>query len=246
MNKTVHFLRYGTVAEKTHLERTINAYDYLVINGNSAAYVSRAIGKFVVEQFLNKQDKGFIIDPITYAFQQNIDLLKTKSRNGQLTIKKSITKLIEKYGYPINKVNEDTPVKPSDFSDPTILGEFCHSVLDFQYSIIDDYISNNELKKYLKYAILSISLMDTSTDVAGGAHAGVRADASMDHFRLRPEKGGPQSLAAARRGRVDVPAHRPCAAPPPHRQEYAQGLSGQGHSGHHGHRGQLAVGGAGA
>jgi hypothetical protein len=152
MNKVVHILRYGTVAEKTHLERTINTYDSLIINGNSAAYVSRAIAKFVVERFLNKPEKGFIIDPITYAFQQNIELLKNKSKTGELVMKKSIVKLIGKYGSPIDKVNNDVPVKPSDFSNQKMMYEFCQNVLKFQYFIIDNYISNNELTKYLKYA----------------------------------------------------------------------------------------------
>ena len=33
-NKPIHILRYGTVAEKVHLEKAISAYDYLSINGN--------------------------------------------------------------------------------------------------------------------------------------------------------------------------------------------------------------------
>ena len=152
MNKVTHLLRYGTAAEKTHLERTINTYDYLIINGNSAAFVSRAIAKFVVEQFFNKPEKGFVIDPITYAFQQNIDLLKSKTKNGEKMIKKSISMLIEKYGEPIDKILRDIPVKPTDFSDPAVLHKFCYNVLKFQYLIIDDYITDNELKKYLEYA----------------------------------------------------------------------------------------------
>jgi len=152
MSNIDHILRYGTVGEKTHLERTINTYDYLIINGNTAAYVSRAIAKFVVEQFLSKPEKGFIIDPITYAFQQNIDLLKSKTKSGEWLIKKSIIKLIEKYGTPVDKIFKDIAVKPSDFSSSTVLQEFCYNVLKFQYLIIDDYITNNELKKYLEYA----------------------------------------------------------------------------------------------
>ena len=148
----MHLLRYGTAAEKIHLERTINTYDSLIINGNSAAYVSRAIAKFVVERFLDKKEKGFIIDPITYAFQQNIDLLKSKTKNGEKSLKKSIAMLIEKYKEPIDKILKDIPVKPSDFSDSEVLHKFCYNVLQFQYYIIDDYITNKELKKYLEYA----------------------------------------------------------------------------------------------
>ena len=62
--KPVHILRYGTVAEKVHLEKAVSAYDYLSINGNTAAYVSSAIAKFVVAKFFSRPEKGFFIDPI--------------------------------------------------------------------------------------------------------------------------------------------------------------------------------------
>jgi hypothetical protein len=153
MNTPIHILRYGTVAEKTHLEKALGTYDYLSINGNSAAYVSRAISKFVVEKFFGNKNKGFIIDPITYAFQQHIHLLKNKSKSGEVTLRKSIKKLIDKYQYPANKAENDVPIQPSDFNDQTLLKEFCHRVLNFQYSIISDYIDSDDLKKYLQYAI---------------------------------------------------------------------------------------------
>lgn len=152
MNKPVHILRYGTVAEKAQLERAINAYDYLAINGNSAAYVSRAIAKFIVEKFFNNTEKGFFIDPITYAFQKNIHLLKNKPKNGEPTLKKSIQKLIGSYQEPANKVYEDTPIQPCDFTNKTLFNGFCTRILDFQYSIISTYINDNDLKKYLQYA----------------------------------------------------------------------------------------------
>ena len=53
MSRAIHILRYGTVAEKVHLEKAISAYDYLSINGNTAAYVSSAIAKFIVEKFFS-------------------------------------------------------------------------------------------------------------------------------------------------------------------------------------------------
>jgi hypothetical protein len=160
-NRAVHILRYGTVAEKTYLEKAISTYDYLSINGNSAAYVSRAISKFVVEKFFNDKNKGFIIDPITYAFQQDIHLLKSKSKaTGEEKLRKSIKKLIDKYEKPANKVEDGVPIQPSDFpnDDPSLLKEFCYRVLDFQYSIISDYIDSNDLKKYLQYATSSADL----------------------------------------------------------------------------------------
>lgn len=157
MDKPVHILRYGTVAEKAQLEKAINAYDCLAINGNSAAYVSRAIAKFIVEKFFDKKGKGFIIDPITYAFQQNIHLLKNKTKNGEIALRKSIEKLIEYYKEPANKVIKDTPISPSDFDNESYFKDFCNRVLDFQYSIISTYINDNDLKKYLQYATGNIS-----------------------------------------------------------------------------------------
>ena len=101
-NKPIHILRYGTVAEKVHLEKAISAYDYLSINGNSAAYVASAIAKFIVEKFFSKPDKGFFIDPITYAFQNEIKLLRSKSKTtGEEKIKKSV-ELAHSLGLGVN------------------------------------------------------------------------------------------------------------------------------------------------
>lgn len=151
-SKPIHILRYGTVADKSHLEKAINAYDFLSINGNTAAYVSNAIATFVVHKFFDKPDKGFFIDPITYAFQKEIHLLKSRSKTGEISIKKSVKKLIEYYGDPISKVNSDREVTIQDFNDPEGSREFCERVLRFQFSIVSDHIKANDLSKYLVYA----------------------------------------------------------------------------------------------
>lgn len=150
--KPIHILRYGTVAEKVHLEKAVSAYDYLSINGNTAAYVSSAIAKFVVAKFFSRSDKGFFIDPITYAFQNEISLLKTVSKTtGKESIKKSVQKLIDVYGYPTTKVHTGQPVAIEDFSDDTIIQEFCERVVSFQYNLVYDHISKNDLQKYFDY-----------------------------------------------------------------------------------------------
>lgn len=150
--KVIHILRYGTVAEKTHLEKAISAYDYLSINGNTAAYISTAIAGFVVDKFFAKPDKGFFIDPITYAFQKEIRLLKSESKaTGEKKIKKSVEKLIDKYGYPVDKVRKDVSVEPSDFSDADERKSFCSRVLDFQYNLVNQHVKENDLVKYLEY-----------------------------------------------------------------------------------------------
>lgn len=147
-DKIIHILRYGTVAEKAHLETAKSAYDYLSINGNTAAYVPNAIATFVVQNFFNNHNHGFFIDPITYAFQKEIKLLRTKKN----TIKKSVQKLIECYGDPILKINEELKVSINDFNDETQAKGFCKRVLEFQFSTVSKRMKDNDLSDYLSYA----------------------------------------------------------------------------------------------
>lgn len=150
--KTVHILRYGTVAEKAHLKTAISSYDWLSINGNTAAYVSSAIAKFIVEDFFSKPDKGYFIDPITYAFQNNIRLLQSSSKaTGEVSLKKSISKLVEMYGTPVDKVKDGMPVTPEDFQPEEARNVFCEKILSFQYNLVYTHIENNDLQKYIDY-----------------------------------------------------------------------------------------------
>ena len=147
MKAPIHILRYGTVGDKAHLEKATNTFDYLAINANSAAYVSGAIAKFVVEKLFNSDKKGYFIDPITYAFQKNIHLLKNKDQK----LKKSILKLIDCYGKPASNVCNDIPIQISDFDKDEDIEAFCRQVLDFQYAVIQQYISQEDMSKYLIY-----------------------------------------------------------------------------------------------
>ena len=155
--RPIHILRYGTVAEKIHLEKALGAYDYLSINGNTAAYVSNAISQFIVDKFFSKPEKGFFIDPITYAFQSTykvnaIALLYNKKKTtGELILKKSIEKLINNYGYPTTKILKKESIQPSDFDSVNMLNSFCENVLKFQYTLVEKHIQDNDLAKYIEY-----------------------------------------------------------------------------------------------
>lgn len=155
--RPIHILRYGTVAEKIHLEKALGAYDYLSINGNTAAYVSNAISQFIVDKFFSKPEKGFFIDPITYAFQSTykvnaIALLYNKKKPaGELILKKSIEKLINNYGYPTTKILKKESIQPSDFDSVDTLNTFCENVLRFQYTLVEKHIQDNDLAKYIEY-----------------------------------------------------------------------------------------------
>ena len=156
--KTIHILRYGTVAEKNHLRKAFSAYDYLSINGNTAAFVSNAIAGFIVEKFFSNKKKGYFIDPITYAFQGNIDLLFSKSKNpNKNNIKKSIKKLIEIYGLSLEKIENRIPIVPKDFDLNINKKTFVERILSFQFNLVYDHINKHGLQKYLNYVAPEIS-----------------------------------------------------------------------------------------
>lgn len=147
-HKVIHMLRYGTVADKTHLETARSSYDYLSINGNTAAYVPNAIATFVVQNFFNNHNYGFFIDPITYAFQKEIQLLSAK-KGG---IKKSVQKLIECYDEPTLKICDGLPLSTNDFNNEKTAEGFCKRVLEFQFTVVSKQMKNNDLLDYLSYA----------------------------------------------------------------------------------------------
>ncbi len=152
-NKVVHILRYGTVADKLHIRRAISSFDYLCINANTAAYVSNAISSLIVENFFSNKEKGFFIDPITYAFQDRIDLLFSVSKTGERKIKKSIQKLINIYGLSYDNFRKEIPLKPEDLQIEESK-DFAKRVLEFQYRLVNRYVQENDLLKYIEYATL--------------------------------------------------------------------------------------------
>ena len=137
MKRPLHILRFGTVGDKNHIGRAVNIFDNLVINANSAAYVSGAIAKLIVEKLYNNEKKGYFIDPITYAFQKDIHLLKNKEG----VIKKSISKLIEKYDIELSIHNKNA-FRILELDNDS-LRKFCTNVLGFQYKIIQEFISSD-------------------------------------------------------------------------------------------------------
>ena len=145
MKKQTHFLRFGTVGDKAHHSNAVGIFDNLVINANSAAHVSGAIAKFIIEKLYNRENKGYFIDPITYAFQKNIHKLK----NEKGILKKSISKLIERYGIA-SIINDGNALGLSYFS-KQVTHDFCEKVLNFQYGIIQEFVSSDGMSEYLLY-----------------------------------------------------------------------------------------------
>lgn len=152
--KVKHILRYGTAAEQVHLESMIDTYDLLTINGNMVAFIPGTIANFLVNNFISKKDKGYFIDPLTHAFQHNIDLLKSKKtkKNPNPTIKSSIRKMIEIYGEPVESIiKAEDLIIPEDFNDNNLKNNFCKNVLQFQLETVIKQLEEKGLLKYIEY-----------------------------------------------------------------------------------------------
>ena len=149
-----HLLRYGTNAGQKyfHANGSDSLYDAVVINANMIAFSPVALANFVVKKTTSKP---FFIDPITHAFQHNQSFICNK--NGK--IKKSISKLIDKYGEDLkNKVciefeKEYLPKKrlsPNDI-DEDFIKSFTQSVLNFQEKVSEEKKAE-ESKDYIDFA----------------------------------------------------------------------------------------------
>lgn len=84
-------------------------------------------------QLLNQTGKPFFVDPMTFAFARDPEVI---SRNGKL--RRSYAKLIAKYGGPFLKCASGSPLSPSDFKkrrgelDDDVILNSCERILSFQ------------------------------------------------------------------------------------------------------------------
>lgn len=124
-----HFIRYGRPIEQKTLQKHKSTFDGIVLNGNTLAYIPRALSLFVL---VRNWQKNFFVDPITHAFQH--PLIHISDSNGE--IKSSIQKLIEIYGEFVgDAVLNKRPVSHSHFVAPVDkqkVQSFVSNVLTFQ------------------------------------------------------------------------------------------------------------------
>ncbi len=148
-----HWVRYGTSMDQALYEPSIlDGVDAFVINASSLAHTPTSISKFV-DQGLSR--KAYCVDPQTHAFQHDLSHIQSRAKTTSGQLKKSIAKLVEKYGYLIAKaiVEDSRPVTPDDFAplDSSEVKEFTRKVLEFQEKCIEDELRRGERKKYYDY-----------------------------------------------------------------------------------------------
>lgn len=159
----MHMVRYGIHKEARYMSgEFLNTYDVAVVNGNMVAHTPSALARFIGQ---TAQNKKYLIDPQTHAFQHDLRYLVSgeedvtvSSEQSSIPIKSSIKKLAQNFGAPITTALEGhRAVEPSDFSDPGLRKEFVSRVLTFQADSLRERDQDN-LVKYYEYAGITAAL----------------------------------------------------------------------------------------
>lgn len=118
------FYRVGMAGEKAVLLNDIvkESYYGICVGANVACF-----GRNWIAQFINKIDKPFFIDPITYVVQFDVANI---SKDGE--IRKSYSKLLSEYELDITETNGHLD---TTYFDNEQLGPFIDNVLNFQKNI---------------------------------------------------------------------------------------------------------------
>ena len=162
-----HIIRYGTSSDHADLIELLDTYDMIVINANSVTNSQNSIANFLVRNICAKGNKGYYIDPITYAFQDHLELLhskikdvnkaqstKDKSELLKQPIKPTFDKLIGIYGDILEGIRKNEPLQPGVILNEmheNMLLDFCANILNFQKFAIKDAAEQNGILKYLEY-----------------------------------------------------------------------------------------------
>lgn len=146
-----HILRFGTPRDQKYLLGDFReTYDQLVINATMVAHMPAAMASFVVQ----RAQKPYFIDPQIHAFQHDVANLESNSKSSKGEIRRSVTRLLEQYGEPANKIimEERRPISPRDFGDARLRKEFTKRVVDYQLNALSEQTETSEDNKY--YAFL--------------------------------------------------------------------------------------------
>ncbi|MDO5574943.1 MAG: hypothetical protein Q4G60_13300 [bacterium] len=165
MKEVKHIIRFGTNADQTTLYQLNDTYDMIIINANMLAHTTDAVSNFLLKNICTHSNKGYFIDPLTYAFQDHLELLHSKPTKEETRIdpyinlldrplKPPFVKLIEIYGDMTNSIHTNQPLSTEDFLDgenTDSIHEFCKKVMDYQVYTVENSLRNNDVGKYLEY-----------------------------------------------------------------------------------------------
>jgi len=146
-----HLVRYGFAGDQKFLVGDLlRTYDELVINARMVAYMAPGLALFLTQRAHNKP---YFIDPETHIFQHDLEYLQTSSEESETRLKRSVDRLIEWYGDPIEQNVREAKhsILPDDFKDGQSRREFCRRVIDFQLNAIAKKVKDTENVEYYEF-----------------------------------------------------------------------------------------------
>ncbi len=171
-----HIIRYGTLGDHADFIELAETYDMIVINANAITHSQDSIVNFLIRNICVRENKDYYIDPITYAFQDHLELLHSKigkekdeqrkayAQNKQemlnRPIKPTFDKLINIYGDVLAGIRDHIPLQAQQFLLETAeseLIEFCNNIMNFQKRVVQNVAEKNDIKKYLEYDNVEIN-----------------------------------------------------------------------------------------
>lgn len=140
-----HWMTFGTFAEQDHFEYPHKGdYRGVIINANMAAHAPAGLAAFLLEK--KAPNTGYLIDPLTHAFQHDPGLISDSEGKP----KSSIQKLAEAYGPPISNIVGKAPLLPKHLADKDVFAEFVRKCIDYQLGQIANYMKESDSAKYME------------------------------------------------------------------------------------------------
>jgi hypothetical protein len=129
----IHVIRLGTHAEKDYFLRATDWYDEILINANlldgtasSTSYLAFSLGR---------RNKGFFVDPVTYAFALDPAYVMSQDAQGRWRFKRTFLSLAKQYGLIEQDSDQIHRLELSILKeDQAFQRSFCQSVLAYQQS----------------------------------------------------------------------------------------------------------------
>ncbi len=138
-----HMIRLGTHPEKEYLLLANEWFDEVVLNANLVEGTASSLGVFALE--LQNKGKGFLIDPVTYAFALDpvFILRRDNAVPARAHIKRTFGGLARRYGSVVDRYAGVRALQPDDFAIPGDRDELVSSVLGYQRDRLNEALEES-------------------------------------------------------------------------------------------------------
>lgn len=141
-------VRLGSHAEKDYLLKTMGLFSGAIVGANLLESTPGATVSLAWK--FDKQNKKFLIDPMTYVFAIDLDFIssETTDRSTGRTkkgLKRSFKQICGKLGDPFESavITRRRSITPGDLSNGTVIDEMCAAVLGYQMRRMREICEND-------------------------------------------------------------------------------------------------------